>query len=65
MQNFRNSLPPLDLLVAFEAAARLGSFTRAANELNVTQSAVSQQIRTLEEQMNLALFERAPTGRCD
>lgn len=52
-------LPPLDLLVPFEAAARLGSFTRAAAELNVTQSAVSQRVRTLEDHLGVALFERA------
>ena len=51
-------LPPLDLLVPFEAAARLGSFTRAATELNVTQSAVSQRVRTLEAHLGVALFER-------
>ena len=58
MQNFRQSLPQLDHLIAFEAAARHGSFTKAAAELNITQSAVSQQIRTLEERMGVALFER-------
>lgn len=59
MQNFRQSLPQLDHLIAFEAAARHGSFTRAADELNITQSAVSQQIRTLEDRMGIALFERS------
>lgn len=59
MQNFRQSLPQLDLLIAFEAASRHGSFTRAAEELNITQSAVSQQIRTLEQRLGLALFERS------
>ena len=70
MLNFRQSLPQLDLLIAFEAASRHGSFTRAAEELNITQSAVSQQIRTLEERLGLALFERShrvvrlsPAGR--
>jgi len=43
---------------AFEAAARHLSFTRAANELHVTQSAVSYQIRTLEEWLGIALFRR-------
>lgn len=59
MQNFRQSLPQLDHLIAFEAAARHGSFTRAAEELNITQSAVSQQIRALEDRMGLALFARS------
>ena len=52
-------LPPLDNLIAFEAAARLLSFTKAAHELNVTQAAVSQQIRNLERGLGIKLFERA------
>ncbi len=59
MHNFRQSLPQLDHLIAFEAAARHGSFTKAAQELNITQSAVSQQIRTLEDRMGIALFKRS------
>ncbi|MGI9463136.1 MAG: LysR substrate-binding domain-containing protein [Aestuariivirgaceae bacterium] len=55
----KSRLPPLDNLIAFEAAARLLSFTRAAGELNVTQAAVSQQIRNLEQVLGLKLFERA------
>ncbi len=51
-------LPSLDLLKGFEAAARLLSFTRAGDELHLTQSAVSRQIRELEEQLGTALFER-------
>jgi LysR family transcriptional regulator, glycine cleavage system transcriptional activator len=51
-------LPSLDLLRGFEAAARHMSFTRAADELHVTQSAVSRQIKTLEEQLGVALFRR-------
>jgi DNA-binding transcriptional LysR family regulator len=58
MQRFGKALPPLGLLVAFEAAARSSSFTLAAEELNVTQSAVSQRIRNLEEHLGVALFER-------
>ncbi|MEM7172758.1 MAG: LysR substrate-binding domain-containing protein [Pseudomonadota bacterium] len=58
MKSLRSTLPPLDALVTFEAAARLGGFTRAAEELNVTPSAVSQQIRSLEERLGLGLFER-------
>src|ERR1700733_9198609 len=51
-------LPSLNGLRAFEAAARLMSFTRAAAELNVTQTAISHQIRRLEEQLGLTLFMR-------
>jgi LysR family transcriptional regulator, glycine cleavage system transcriptional activator len=52
------SLPSLNGLRAFEAAARHLSFTRAAAELNVTQTAISHQIRRLEEQLGLKLFVR-------
>ncbi|MGC1488942.1 MAG: LysR substrate-binding domain-containing protein [Albidovulum sp.] len=52
------NLPPLDLLEPFEAAARHGSFTRAADELSVTQSAISQRVRKLEELLGIKLFER-------
>lgn len=52
------SLPSLDLLRGFEAAARHLSFTRAAEELFVTQSAVSRQIKTLEQQLGVPLFRR-------
>lgn len=55
-----NRLPPLDLLLAFEAAARLRSFTRAGAERFVTQSAMSRQIRALEDELGVALFERRP-----
>src|ERR1700757_3985670 len=51
-------LPSLDLLKGFEAAARHLSFTRAAEELFLTQSALSRQIQTLEEQIGVPLFER-------
>lgn len=51
-------LPPLYALRAFEAAARHASFTRAAEELAITQSAVSRHIRTLEEHFDCRLFER-------
>lgn len=53
----RRSLP-LSALRAFEAAARLGSFKAAAEELAVTPTAVSHQIRALEAQVGLVLFER-------
>ncbi|CAM3680486.1 HTH-type transcriptional activator AmpR [Pseudomonas reidholzensis] len=49
-------------LVAFEAAARLGSFRAASDELHVTPGAVAQQVRTLEDKLGLALFERLPRG---
>ena len=51
-------LPPLNGLKAFEAAARSESFTRAAEELNVTQGAVSQQVKRLEATLGLKLFRR-------
>jgi LysR family glycine cleavage system transcriptional activator len=51
-------LPSLDLLRGFEAAARHLSFTKAAQELHVTQSAVSRQIKTIEEQLGVTLFRR-------
>ncbi len=51
-------LPPLKSLTSFEAAARHCSFTLAAKELNVTQSAISHQVRILEENLNVALFNR-------
>lgn len=51
-------LPSLDLLRGFEAAARHLSFTKAARELHVTQSAVSRQIKTIEAQLGVALFRR-------
>ena len=58
MQKRRFNLPPLDLIQGFEAAARNLSFTRAAEELFITQSAVSRQIRGLEDHLGVALFER-------
>lgn len=51
-------LPPLNGLRAFEAAARSLSFTKAAEELNVTPAAVSQQVKSLEEYFGVALFKR-------
>lgn len=51
-------LPPLNLLRGFEAAARHLSFTRAAEELHITQGAVSQQIKLLEEYLGAPLFRR-------
>ena len=55
-------LPPLAALRAFEAAARHLSFTRAADELHVTQTAISHQIRGLEERLGVRLFRRLPRG---
>jgi LysR family glycine cleavage system transcriptional activator len=56
------SLPPLQSLRYFEAAARLASFKAAAAELHVTQGAVSQQIRSLEEFVGIQLFKRLTRG---
>ena len=58
---FRN-LPPLNSLVAFEAALRHKSFTRAADELALSQASVSRRIRELEQHLGFKLFER---GRYD
>jgi LysR family glycine cleavage system transcriptional activator len=55
-------LPSLNALKVFWAAARHGSFVKAANELHVTASAVSLQIRQLEDELGLKLFERTPKG---
>src|SRR3982751_847448 len=54
----RNVMPSLDLLAGFEAAARHLSFTKAGAELFLTQSAVSRQIKELEDQLGLPLFHR-------
>src|SRR5258708_21233980 len=51
-------LPPLNALKAFEAAARSESFTRASEELCVTQGAVSQQVKALEATLGVKLFNR-------
>lgn len=52
----KRKLPPLNALRAFEAAARHGSFKLAAEELTVSQSAVSHQIRSLEDYLGVHLF---------
>lgn len=57
-----NRLPSLNALRAFEVAGRHLSFTRAARELNVTQAAVSHQIKALEAQLGVRLFRRAARG---
>src|SRR3546814_8107755 len=54
----RRFLPPTPLLYAFESAARTQNFTLAARELSLTQSAVSRQIRALEELLGAPLFHR-------
>jgi LysR family glycine cleavage system transcriptional activator len=54
----RSLLPSLTALTCFEAAARHGSFTRAGEELSLTQGAVSRQVAALEAQLGVALFER-------
>lgn len=59
LKPLRRNLPTLNLLSTFESAARLGSFTLAAAELGVTQAAVSQQIKVLEQELNTPLFVRA------
>lgn len=51
-------LPPLKALPAFEAAGRHLSFTRAAEELNMTQAGISFQVRNLEQSLGVRLFER-------
>ncbi|MEQ5844232.1 LysR family transcriptional regulator [Paraburkholderia acidicola] len=55
-------IPSLKLLMGFEAAARLGNFSRAASELNLSQSAISHQIQQLEEQLGQPLFRRIGRG---
>ncbi|KWR84607.1 LysR family transcriptional regulator [Cupriavidus sp. IDO] len=56
--NPRRLTPSMSLLVAFEATARHLSFTRAGEELSLTQSAVSRQVRALEELLEVTLFRR-------
>lgn len=56
--NYRKLTPSMSLLLAFEASARHQSFTRAAQELALTQSAVSRQVQALESMLELQLFHR-------
>ena len=56
------SLPPLTWFRTFEAAARTLSFTAAAEEIGMTQSAVSQQVKALETRLRTPLFDRRPRG---
>ncbi|HKG00186.1 MAG TPA: transcriptional regulator GcvA [Xanthobacteraceae bacterium] len=60
MSNRRYSLPHVGFFQGFEAAARTLSFTKAAEELFITQSAVSRQIKALEDHLGVTLFERRP-----
>lgn len=57
-----SQLPPFDALIAFETPARLGGMTRAADELGLTQSAISHRIRRLEEFMGTQLLLRQNGG---
>ena len=61
-REMRRSLPPLNALRSFDAAARHQSFTRAAAELCVTQGAVSHQVKALEIELGLQLFKRERNG---
>ena len=58
MDYLRKTLPPLSSLLPFEATARLGSVTKAGDALGLTQAAVSKQIRILESDLGIKLFER-------
>jgi DNA-binding transcriptional LysR family regulator len=58
LRGYRRLMGSMTALIEFEAAARLGSFTMAANEIGVTQAAVSKQIRELEEDLGVRLFHR-------
>ncbi|EJC82324.1 transcriptional regulator [Rhizobium leguminosarum bv. trifolii WSM2297] len=62
MMQTRRKLPPLNALRAFEVSGRRLNFRAAAEELGVTQGAVAQQVRALEDQLGLMLFQRLPRG---
>ncbi|MEQ5837939.1 LysR substrate-binding domain-containing protein [Paraburkholderia acidicola] len=62
MNKSTTGLPPLEWVRVFEAAGRLGSFTAAANELGLTQAAVSQRIKNLETRLGAQLFDRQARG---
>jgi DNA-binding transcriptional LysR family regulator len=62
MSVLRRSLPSLTSLAAFESAARHQSFKQAAQDLNVTPAAISHQVKSLEENMNISLFTRYHRG---
>ena len=59
----KRALPSLTALRSFEAAARHHSFRRAAEELGITQSAISHQVAALEDALKVALFRRVSRGR--
>lgn len=56
--NYRRLTPSMSLLLVFEAAARHESYARAAEELSLSQSAISRQVQTLEAQLGISLFRR-------
>lgn len=58
----RKHLPSLFSLKAFESAARLGGFSKASEELNVTSAAVAHQVKKLEQELSVELFDRHPRG---
>src|SRR5690606_22832799 len=60
--DMRNGIPNLSALQAFEASARLGSFSRAAEELALTHSAVYRQVASMEERLGVQLFTRLRQG---
>ncbi|MFJ5295735.1 LysR substrate-binding domain-containing protein [Pseudomonas sp. NPDC088368] len=62
MNRYLRNLPPLETLITFEAVGRHASFTHAASELFLTQSAVSKQMRQLETCIGVPVFERKPRG---
>lgn len=62
MDHSSKPIPPLETLQAFEAAARAGSFSAAAEKLNLTHGAISRQVAKLEQWMGLKLFERQARG---
>lgn len=62
MEKSSKTLPPVGPLVFFEAVARTGSFTLAADELFITQSAVSKQVKKLEDNLGFPLFTRKHRG---
>ena len=62
MNNRRYKLPSSNTLIAFESVARLKQVTRAAQELNTSQSAISRHIRQLEDHLSVKLFEKSGRG---